>query len=163
MTTDPGLDLKQVRLDIVRPTLKYVGLWSPVAENLVIGTGLTESRLRFVKQLGRGPAKGVFQMEPFTHNDIWRNFLWGTQLGMKIGNVSRPFTGSHPDAREMVGNLNYAAAMCRAHYRRIRAPLPGYDAREMAEYWKKYYNTYLGAGTVEKALPWFKLALSTDQ
>lgn len=156
-----GLDLDQLRLLVVRPTLQALSLWSPTAENLVLGTGIVESRCKYLKQIGKGPALGIFQMEPFTHNDIWRTHLWGTELGMKVGNLVRPFSGRAPDPTEMIWNLRYAAAMCRVHYRRIREALPENDAVGLAQYWKQYYNTPLGAGTVEKAIPAFAVAVNS--
>lgn len=49
--------------------------WSPAAKELLLGTAIVESDLQFRKQHGDGPARGLFQMEPVTHNDIWDNFL----------------------------------------------------------------------------------------
>ena len=94
-------------------------------------------------------------MEPATHNDIWDNFLdYKPKLAKKIQRIT-----DHPTSQELIHNLKYAAAMCRAHYRRKSEPLPGHtDAYAMAVYWKKHYNTPLGAGTVEKALPSFQIA-----
>ena len=40
-----------------------------------MGTITQESRATYVKQLGNGPALGLAQMEPATHDDIWINFL----------------------------------------------------------------------------------------
>lgn len=156
-----GFDVEQVRIEVVRPALRSIKLWSRVAENLVLGTGIVESRLKYIKQLGTGPALGLFQMEPFTHNDLWRTTLWGTELGMNVGNLIRPFHGIAPPATQLIGNLWYAAAMCRVHYRRIRAPLPSDNAMDLARYWKQYYNTPLGAGTVEKATPAFEIAVNS--
>jgi hypothetical protein len=51
--------------------------------------------------------------------------------------------------------------MCRLHYRRVAEPLPAAkDTEAMAAYWKAHYNTPLGKGTVEKALPRFIVACS---
>ena len=51
---------------------------------------------------------------------------------------------------QLRGNLFYAAAMCRIFYLRFQKPLPQpNDWEGMARYWKKYYNTHLGAGTVD--------------
>ena len=62
-----------------------------------------------------------------------------------------------PPVTEMHGNAFFAAAMCRVHYRRVFESLPKLDdALGMATYWKKYYNTYAGKGTIDKALPFFK-------
>ncbi len=51
---------------------------------------------------------------------------------------------------QLRGNLFYAAAMCRIFYLRFSKPLPqAGDWHGMAKYWKRYYNTHLGAGTVD--------------
>jgi hypothetical protein len=41
------------------------------------------------------------------------------------------------------------ALLCREHYRRVPAYIPG-DLQNQAEYWKKYYNTSAGKGTVDE-------------
>ncbi len=46
--------------------------------------------------------------------------------------------------------LPYATAMCRIHYLRVKEPLPDIHPVTMGSYWKKYYNTELGKGTVEE-------------
>ena len=159
---DLGLDLDQLRAHIVRPILNELELWSPAAENLVIGTGITESRLYYLKQMGEGPALGIYQMEPFTHNDLWRTTLWGTYLGARVSRLLPSFSGVSPRATEMIGNLYYATAMCRVHYRRIKEPLPANDAVALAKYWKQYYNTPLGKGSWEKSAVHFALAVNTQ-
>lgn len=144
-----GIDIAQLRIDIVRPALRGVDLWSAPAENLVLGTALVESLARFVRQVGGGPAVGLWQMEPATHNDIWTNYIaFDAKLSKMLPRAS---------AERMVYDLRYAAQMCRVHYRRVKAPLP-LTSLAAAEYWKRYYNTVLGAGTVEKALPHFEVA-----
>lgn len=149
--TEYGLDVDMFRLRIVRPVLLGLQLHSIAAENLVLGTALHESHLKFLQQI-KGPARGVFQMEPATHNDLWKNFL---AYDKKLTTLVRYYCIGEPDADEMEGNLYYAAAMCRIHYRRIKAPLPNNFPPELAAYWKKFYNTSLGRGTIEQALPHF--------
>jgi len=70
-----GLDAEQLAKYVIRPTLEYIGWHSAVAEQLVLGTAITESRLRFLKQLGSGPALGIYQMEPATFRDLYSNYL----------------------------------------------------------------------------------------
>ena len=72
---DLGLDATQLARYIIRPTLEYIGWRSPASERLVLGTAITESRLRFIRQLGSGPALGIYQMEPATFRDINANYL----------------------------------------------------------------------------------------
>ncbi len=47
----------------------------------------------------------------------------------------------------MVGNLYFAAAMCRLRYWDVPERLPDADdVRALARYWKRWYNTEQGAG-----------------
>lgn len=144
---DPGHLLNYV----IRPVLKNLDLWSEAAERLVLGTACQESECgRWLHQLGGGPALGIFQMEPATWDDIATNFLvYRKELDAKVEKwacVQGPL-----DAEEMIGNLYYATAMCRVHYLRVPEPIPDYLGGQAA-YWKKYYNTELGRGTVQEYL-----------
>jgi hypothetical protein len=159
-----GIDADQLRVEIVRPALHAIGLHSVAAEDLVMGTAAQESRLKYVKQLGKGPALSIYQIEPATYNDYWDNFLeHRPKLAQKIidycGISEHSFTADHrPDVERLVYDLRYATIMCRIHYRRIRAPLPkSGDILGYANYWKKYYNTYLGHGSVEQFINSYQL------
>ena len=149
-----GIDHDHLRKHVIRPTIKYLGLHSYAAEELLVGTAAQESRGgHYLKQLGGGPAIGVFQMEPDTHDDIWGNYLeYRQSLADSIRMLCRKC-----EAEEMAGNLYYAAAMARVHYLRVPHTLP--DARELCEmgkYWKQHYNTPLGAGTVREFVESYK-------
>jgi hypothetical protein len=124
----------------------------------VLGTALVESKAEYLQQI-QGPALGLWQMEPATHDDIWANYLkYQHSLGILVTQLT---TGAAltEGALELVGNLYYGAAMCRVHYRRVAEALPHErDAPGMASYWKRFYNTAKGAGTVEKATPRFIVA-----
>ena len=137
---------------IIRPTLKTLGLWSAAAEELLLGTALQESGLTHRVQLGGGPARGLFQMEPATHNDIWNNYLkYHKTLATLVKNLKS--TATADGVLELRNNDRYAAAMARVHYKRAPAPLPPVgDIQAMAAYWKRYYNTIHGAGTVAQYL-----------
>ena len=131
---------------IIEPTLEELGMFSTSAVELVLGTAIQESRLTYIKQLGTGPALGICQMEPRTHDDIWNNFL---AFRERMRQVVSEIGG--PDAKEMIWNLKYSVAMCRVHYRRVRFPLPqAGDLKCQAQYWKDHYNTDLGRGTTEE-------------
>lgn len=143
------IDIKQFMELVIVPALQSIGFDSPPARELLLGTALQESRLRYLKQLGKGPAMGVFQMEPATHDDIWTNYLsYKPDLASKVAMLAhRRFANS------MATDLLYAAAMCRIHYLRVPEALPAAgDTPGQAAYWKEYYNTYLGAGTEDEYL-----------
>ena len=145
------IDPDQFRTEIIKPALKYLGHYSEAAEELLLGTALVESGLVYLRQLGGGPALGVYQMEPAAHEDIWDNYLEQSNklhLGRDvIGMVGEEFT----KLESLVSNLAYATAMTRIHYLRVPEPLPAVgDLEGQARYWKQYYNTHLGKGTVAK-------------
>lgn len=137
------LDVRQFRDLVIIPAIETLQLHSQAAVELLLGTALQESGLRYLKQVGGGPAMGFFQMEPATHDDIWTNFLeYKPALLQAIRSLSR-----HRIALAMASDLWYAAAMCRIHYLRVSAPLPAAgDFPAQAAYWKAHYNTPQGAG-----------------
>ncbi len=154
------MDVKQLLELVIRPTLKKIDLHSEAAEQLVLGTIWQESRGKYIKQVGGGPALGLAQMEPATHDDIWRNYLaYKYTLAnsiIRLASTECFDNGVMPDVNELIGNLCYAVAMCRVHYLRVKAPLPkAGDEIGLAAYWKEHYNTYLGAGTVKEFVEHF--------
>lgn len=136
------INIQQFKDWVITPALDALHLNSVAAQELLLGTALQESRLSNLAQIG-GPALGVFQMEPATHDDIWLNFLaYKPDLARKLENLSAKQT-----PKEMATNLLYAAAMCRVHYYRSPKPLPDAGAiNAQAAYWKAVYNTPLGRG-----------------
>jgi hypothetical protein len=145
---------------IVRPALERIGLWSQAGEILVLGTGLVESRYDFLDQLtdGAGPAYGYWQMERLTHDDLWDTYLPGQPAALR--NALQDLSGERsglPPVTTLHWNLLYAAAMCRVRYKRVSEELPApTDAAGMAAYWKRWYNTPLGAGVESEAVEFFK-------
>jgi len=131
---------------IVRPVLLGLGMHSPAAENLEVGTALVESDLGYLQQMGGGPALGLWQMEPATFDDHLRYLHSRLDLLDRV----RPFAINWPPtADELPGNLYLGAAMCRIHYWRKTEKLPAADdLAGLAAYWKNHYNTKKGAGRI---------------
>lgn len=139
---------------VIQPVLKYLGLYSPEAETLLLLTAAQESHVgEYIHQTGGGPAKGIFEMEDVTYDDMWSRVLpRHPVLETRVKNLAGPWAGiSRPHSDEMNGNLNFACAMCRIKYLSIPRPIPTllYD---IAGYYKEFYNTPLGAATVDEAL-----------
>jgi hypothetical protein len=157
-----GLDPEHLRLLVIRPALQHIGLHSMAAENLVLGTALVESELRALKQRGKGPALGLWQMEPRTLRGLlaWLDEDAAPLSRKRVRDALWQMTGPAPyDVSSLPGNLFLGAGMCRVHYYNNAAPLPRVaHAQGMAEYWKRWYNTRAGKGTVAKALPHFEFA-----
>jgi len=143
------LDQKQFREYVVRPTLEYLDSEMPyslAAENLLMGTACHESRLTYLHQVGGGPARGLFQMEPATESDIWENFLsYRKPLETKIKHLCGLRN------LDLLANLPYQVAMARIKYWRSPESLPDPDdVQGMAKLWKQVYNTPLGRGTEQQ-------------
>jgi len=61
-------DADHLRREIIAPALRHIGMWSGAAENLLLGTAAVESRMgTYLRQVGGGPALGIWQVEPVTH------------------------------------------------------------------------------------------------
>lgn len=140
------IDPRHFRVYVIRPALKVIGLWSDAAERLVLGTALVESRLRYLHQIG-GPALGPFQIEPSTHDDLWKHYFpFRQRLAADVQQLAT--LSRNPD--QLAWNLGYGAAICRIIYWRRPEPLPAAtDIRAMGLYWKEHYNTHLGKGKIE--------------
>ena len=153
------LNVNQFRELIIKPVLLKLDMYSQAAENLVLGTATQESRITYLKQIGGGPALGVFQMEPATYYDLWKYLEREPAIAQSIRDIAgAKHRSSVVPPSEMVGNLNYAVAMCRIHYYRRPEPLPDADdLNGLANYWKKFYNTPLGAGTVDEFIGNYKI------
>lgn len=136
--------------ELIKTVLKDGNLDGPDATELLMMTAAVESSLgHFLEQLGEGPALGIFQMEPKTETDIWENWL---QYRFDMANFIRSYIA--PGGKEQLKwNLAYQILMARIHYLRVPDPLPSKDdVFAMARYWKKHYNTYKGAGTIQDAV-----------
>lgn len=130
---------------LISRILSELELHSPEAVRLLLCTAAQESALgEYIRQVGGGPALGIFQMEPATETDIWSNYLsYRSHIAQPIHAV----TGRQGPGPWLEWDLAYQIAMCRIHYLRVPEPLPDIDDIEgMARYWKTHYNSPQGKG-----------------
>lgn len=154
------MEPKQLREYVVEPVLALMTTHgqgrvfnTPEAIDLLMGTAAQESHVgMYIHQIGGGPAKGIFQMEPGTYHDIWEHYI-GPRPDMRemFARVTGLDPVNYPPADRMVWDLQLATIMCRLHYYRVNDPLPD-NLEGQARYWKQYYNTNLGAGSVTEYL-----------
>lgn len=148
---------RQVR-KLIRKTLKKMNMWSEDAEELVFLTGLVESGYKYITQIGSGIARSFFQVEAFTAKDSIDNYLSYRKavLGDFAFAIQRSsediMSMSEEDFRELLWHdIAAGIAFCRIKYRRVPKAIPS-DLNGLAKYWKDYYNTEKGAGTVKHFL-----------
>jgi hypothetical protein len=158
-----GIDITQFKYDIVTPTLvTLVGfnpaLNSPAAVNLITGTALVESGLVYLEQLGSGPALGVCQMEPATHDSLWANYI---NYHPTLASILETIAGSaKPSSELLVTNLAYSVAMARIKYWDSVYAMPeATDAVGLANMHKTVYNSADGAASVAINTPKFQEAI----
>ena len=122
---------------------------SDEAVDLIFETGMTETGYKHLEQMGNGPAVSFFQLEPNTIKDIWDNYVIYRKPLIE-GLYKLGYIEEYPSFSVMT-NIAVAIAFCRIHYRRQPGPIPKIE-EERAKYWKEYYNTRLGKGTVHHYL-----------
>ena len=118
---------------------------------LILATSMIESNMGQLHKQIKGPALGIFQMEPRTEKCIWDNYLKYNQSlkkkieelkGKKINNLSH-----------LQSNLGYSIAMTYIHYKRTgKKPPNSNDKLAIVKFHKKFYNTDLGKSSHEKSL-----------
>lgn len=146
------IDNKQLRELIIKPTLDGLQMYSTEAEELLVFTCACESLGgTYLKQV-KGPALGIYQMEPATYTDIWQNYI--KNHGGVVNLLTLNFACHNmPLPERMIYDLKFATAMARLHYRRRKEPLPkATDIEGIWEYYKKYYNTELGKAEKETSI-----------
>lgn len=130
----------QFRHFIVRPVLKEIDCWSVNAENLMCGTALVESNLEALTQTPHGPARGVFQIEEPTYQDVIKRFRERHPEKharfLRFANLSE--LPSHADM--LVGNLYLSCYVARIKYYLHPEAIPN-ELESQAEYWNRIYNT----------------------
>lgn len=149
-------NVEQLADHVIKPSLKEMGLYSEEAEQLLIGTASVESKLgTYLKQV-KGPALGIYQIEPATHHDVWENYIqYRSDLKSSLMEITSVSDWVREDYRPchslLIHDLRYATIIARLIYRRVPYFLPtAGDWPAMAEYWKSFYNTSAGKGTVKK-------------
>ena len=136
---------------VVVPVLKNMCMYSDASVNLILGTAAVEYDFgAHLKQI-KGPAVSPYGIEEATYNDIVHRYL-DTREPLKQAVLSNCGYGREFPAFKNIRNDYWAATIvARLKYYMMPESLPNsYDIEALAKYWKKYYNTEGGKGTVEK-------------
>ncbi|MFT8326680.1 hypothetical protein [Gluconobacter oxydans] len=156
-----GLNLSQIKRLWIRPALQAIGLGDPAHLNIVTGIGLVESGYVWLEQLNSGPAKGFWQMEPATHDDIWKNSLPAPSRSRIASGLNRLLSGQPHAAGLMITLPLYGAAMCATKILLAPEPIPAADdAAGQAQYHKRWYNSPLGSACALANIPDFQAAIA---
>ena len=156
------MDINQISA-LIKDVLVEANLYSEPAHALLLGTGAQESRYEYIKQLGDGPAKSFWQIEPATAYDNFVNYLqYRSRLKVRVlntcylhGDTIEAIIQDDDEASEetlselLERNMAFAILMARIRYYRSPGAIPD-DLSGIANYWKVHYNTQSGAGSVDE-------------
>jgi len=155
----PEMNSKQIK-DLIKDVCVQLGEKYAKTEalDIVYATGLVESKYEYIEQIGTGPARSFWQVEPQTAVDNCKNFISARpelmQRAADILNID-PYHFIDPqlDNWDWILRTNIAAGIlhCRIKYWRIPESIEN-SPEGLAKYWKEHYNTAEGAGSVEHFL-----------
>ncbi|QJD57785.1 hypothetical protein HG264_02095 [Pseudomonas sp. gcc21] len=128
-----------IRVAVLAPTLGFLGVESPAAENLILGTLLVMSSLPQTKC----PLDGIgpYAIPPALHIELWDNYLAHSpdQASLVRGLASQHCFLKNPHA-ELGFNLAYATAIAWAVYEyRGLTPKDPTPLTELARIWQAAY------------------------
>ena len=142
--TMPVDEMRQLCVDICA----YLGIDKENGANFLLEIAAAESDFGYYVRQVRGPAQSVWQIEPATARDMHQRLPKRNPLMyQKIVSLRDP---NLDEEENVVTNLFYGGAMCVGvlYLKGIKFDtLTTLEIRAQA--WKKYYNTYLGKGTLE--------------
>ena len=129
--------------EMVKASLAYYQLpdTEPTIKLLCMTAAHESGQFRYCRQV-KGPAQGLFQMEPATYKDVMDYIRKRTErfeiLAEKTGAPSHL----------MIFDPMFGCAMARVHYLRVPQAIPGTNnLMGLADYCKKYWNTFRGKAT----------------
>jgi len=145
------LNCEQLTEFVIKRALYDLQLLSDDAVELLVFTCANESHGGTYLHQVKGPALGIYQMEPATYNDIWQNYIQhkSSILIQLIHNFQAP---TMPSEDRLVYDLRFATAMARLHYARVNEPLPkASNIEAIWNYYKTHYNTLAGKANLIQA------------
>ncbi len=135
-----GICAAELREFVIRPTLQRLNDWSPVWENLLLGTIAQHSQFGFHVKDGRG--MGIYQIDKETHRYVWDKYLAfdPDRASLIRGFASQREFLQEPDT-ELVSNLAYATAIAWAIYKsnQVKLPTDADNIQAIAECWFRFF------------------------
>lgn len=141
------MDKAQLSEFIIKPTLKKIPKGfteeSVMAIEMIIAHESFKGK--YIKQIGGGPALGLIQMEPETHNDTWKHgdSIWDNALKVGIVNNYDHQNKIHPTPDRLIYDLSYNVFMARQRLFMKKGALPS-SPGYMSMYLKENWNTVFG-------------------
>ena len=152
---------QQWRDAVVEPVLKDIGLHSEAAVRLLLGTIAAESGFKLILQLGNGPARSLFQIEPFTMYDVLSRTIH--RYPKIYAGVMRWEVENQPWEDQLAWNMAFATCVARLKYYLDPERLPNAgDIIALSHVYKRVYNSNKGASSAEQFLECYNRLVGHD-
>ncbi len=108
---------EHLRDQVIQPTLKYLGAWTPTIESFLLKAAVDAPDLGLFSETEDG--LGIFHITAAQHRDIWDRYLaFKPEVASRIrGLASQRAFLSNPDS-ELQTNLSYCTAIAWLLYQR---------------------------------------------
>ncbi|MFT6955542.1 MAG: hypothetical protein ACJAYC_000538 [Halieaceae bacterium] len=113
---------EHLRDHVIRPTLKYLGAWTPATESLLLEAAVDAPDLGLFS--ARNEGMGLFHITTAQHRDIWDRYLaFKPEIASRVrGLASQRAFLSNPDS-ELQTNLSYCTAIAWLLHQRANGTL----------------------------------------
>ncbi len=101
---------EHLREHVIRPTLKYLGTWSPTSEAFLLDVAINAPDLGLFS--ARNEGLGLFHITAAQHRDLWDRYLaFNPDIASRVrGLASQRAFLTNPDS-ELQTNLSYCTAI----------------------------------------------------
>jgi hypothetical protein len=120
---------EHLRDQVIRPTLEYLGAWTPAAESFLLHTAINTPDVGLFSSRQEG--LGLFHITAAQHRDLWDRYLaFNPDYASRVrGLASQRAFLSDPDS-ELQTNLSYCTAIAWLLQKRAGGFLEQPDAEE---------------------------------
>ncbi len=137
----------QLTTFVIEPTLKEIprGYTNTASVAIQMIIAHESHHGHYIKQVGTGPALGLIQMEPATHESTWNHgdSIWRNAVSAGIITEKDLRYRKRPDCTRLIYDLKYNVFMARQRLFMIPESFPE-DTRALSEYLKRHWNTTQG-------------------
>ena len=108
---------EHLRDQVIGPTLKYLGVWTPATEAFLLNIAIDTPELGLFS--ARTEGLGIFHITPAQHRDIWDRYLaFKPDMASRVrGLASQRVFLTEPD-KELQTDLGYCTAVAWLLYKR---------------------------------------------
>ena len=119
--------VEHLRDQVIRPTLKYLGTWTPDCESFLLNAAIDAPELGLFS--ARNEGLGLFHITAAQHRDLWDRYLaFNPDMASRVrGLASQRAFLSDPD-NELQTNLSYCTAIAWLMHHRAGGSLEQADA-----------------------------------